>query len=129
MMKEVFTIKHPIDFLKECSSFFVLTLNESAPAGRPFGAIMEHEGRLYIATSDMKDVYRQLRSCSAMQIVALKAGTREWLRLNGHATECNDPAIKQKMLEECPVLTKHYTSPDSPYYCLFAIEVSDFTFY
>lgn len=44
------------DFLKECGVFYVLTLNGNFPAGRPFGAVMEHEGDLYISTGDMKDV-------------------------------------------------------------------------
>ena len=29
------------EFLKECGSFFVLTINGDYPAGRPFGAVME----------------------------------------------------------------------------------------
>lgn len=27
------------EFLKECGSFFVLTINNDFPAGRPFGAV------------------------------------------------------------------------------------------
>ena len=49
------------EFLKECGVFYVLTLNGDFPAGRPFGAVMEHEGDLYISTGDMKDVYKQLK--------------------------------------------------------------------
>lgn len=31
------------EFLKECRSFFVLSINGEYPAGRPFGAVgMEH---------------------------------------------------------------------------------------
>ena len=31
------------EFLKECASFFVLSINGEYPAGRPFGAVgMEH---------------------------------------------------------------------------------------
>ena len=31
------------EFLKECGSFFVLSINGDYPAGRPFGAVMEVE--------------------------------------------------------------------------------------
>lgn len=33
------------DFLQECGCFYVLTLNGDFPAGRPFGAVMEHDGK------------------------------------------------------------------------------------
>ncbi|NOW38969.1 putative pyridoxamine 5'-phosphate oxidase family protein, partial [Clostridium butyricum] len=42
-----------------------------------------------------------------MQIIALKNVTRNWVRVNGVAEECFDIDIKQNMLVECPVLTKH----------------------
>jgi uncharacterized pyridoxamine 5'-phosphate oxidase family protein len=111
------------DFLKECGVFYVLTVNGEFPAGRPFGAIMERNEDLYISTANMKDVYKQLKDHPQMQIVALKAGTREWLRLNGVAEECVDLDVKQKMLEECPNLTKHFSSPDVPHFAVFQIKV------
>ncbi|MBQ8143665.1 MAG: pyridoxamine 5'-phosphate oxidase family protein [Butyricicoccus sp.] len=111
------------EFLKECGVFFVLTMNGDHPAGRPFGAIMEHEGTLYFSTATMKDVYKQLIHNPKIQILALKHGTRDWIRINGFAVECHDIAIKQKMLEECPVLTKHFDSAVCAYYAVF--EVSD----
>ena len=40
------------DFLKECGSFFVLTINGDYPAGRPFGAVMEVGEDLYLSTND-----------------------------------------------------------------------------
>lgn len=35
------------EFLKECGSFFVLSINVEYPAGRPFGAVMEAGGGIY----------------------------------------------------------------------------------
>ena len=117
------------DFIKECGIFFVLTLNSDLPAGRPFGAIMEHDNCLYISTSDTKAVYKQLTKHNKVQLVALKNGTRDWIRVSGIATECVDPAIKQKMLEECPVLTKHFPSANAPHYNLFQIEITNSEFF
>ena len=116
------------DFIKECGVFYVLTVNGDFPAGRPFGAIMEYEDKLYIATADTKAVYKQLKDHANMQILALKPGTRSWVRVNGIATECNDIAIKQRMLDECPVLSKHYPSADTAHYNLFAITITDIDF-
>ncbi len=50
-----------IDFIKECGIFYVLTINNNFPVGRPFGAIMESDGDLFISTDDMKDVYKHLK--------------------------------------------------------------------
>ncbi|MGN0773220.1 MAG: pyridoxamine 5'-phosphate oxidase family protein [Candidatus Ventricola sp.] len=113
------------EFIKSCGAFFVLTLNGDFPAGRPFGAIMEHEGDLYISTGDMKAVHHQLKDCPNVQIVALKPGTRAWIRVTGTAAECTDTVVKQKMLEACPALTNHFPTPDAPHFVVFRIRVLD----
>ena len=84
---------------------------------------MEYNNFLYISTADTKAVYKQLSEHNKMQIIALKGGTRDWIRVSGIATECYDQSIKQKMLEECPVLSKHYSSADAPHFNLFQIEI------
>ncbi|MBD5639691.1 pyridoxamine 5'-phosphate oxidase family protein [Clostridium botulinum] len=115
------------DFLKECGVFHVLTMNNEFPAGRPFGAVMEYNGGIYFSTANMKDVYKQLIENSNMQIIALKQGTREWIRISGKAIECKDVSVKQRMLEECPVLTKHFESAECKFFALF--EVTDMISY
>lgn len=84
------------EFLKQCGYFYVLTINNDFPAGRPFGAVMECNEKLYISTHDGNEVHRQLRNNGNIQIVAKKDETREWLRITGKATECKDMNMKQK---------------------------------
>ena len=117
------------DFLKESGAFYVLTLNGDFPAGRPFGAVMEYNDDLYISTTDTKEVYKQLKENSNIQIISLKQNTREWIRINGVAKECDDIEIKKKMLGECPVLSKHFQAPDTPHYVIFQINISNVQFY
>lgn len=117
------------DFLKESGAFYVLTLNGDFPAGRPFGAVMEYNDDLYISTTDTKEVYKQLKENSNIQIISLKQNTREWIRINGVAKECDDIEIKKKMLEECPVLSKHFQAPDTPHYVIFQIKISNVQLY
>ncbi len=109
------------DFLRSCNTFFVAAENNGSPAVRPFGAIMEYENELYISTGKQKDVYQQLKKCGKIQIVALKNGTRDWIRVSGIAEEVGDPAIKQAMLNECPVLRKHFSESTHPEYAVFKI--------
>ena len=117
------------DFLQECGCFYVLTLNGDFPAGRPFGAVMEHDGKLCKSTNDGNKVQKQLWNNGKMQKKKKKEGTREWLRVTGAATECNDINMKQRMLEECPVLSKHFSSADDEHYLLFQVEVLDAEFH
>lgn len=117
------------EFLKECGYFYVLTINGDFPAGRPFGAVMECDGKLYISTNNENQVHKQLRENGNIQILAKKERTREWLRITGKSTECVDINMKQKMLEECPVLSKHFLSAEEEKYILFQVEVLNAEFH
>ncbi|MBN1047073.1 NimC/NimA family protein [Clostridium botulinum] len=109
------------EFLKSCRVFFLTTINGEVPASRPFGAVMEYEGNLYISTGNTKDVYKQLIKNPNIQIVALKKETREWIRINGKAIETKDLKEKRIMLEECPILSKRFDSETCEYFALFKI--------
>ena len=108
------------EFLKKCGTFYVATINENAPAVRPFGAVMEYKGDLYISTAKYKDVYEQFIKCELIQIIALKAGTRDWIRIDGKAVETHDLNTKQAMLDACPNLAKRF-EPENEHYALFKI--------
>jgi len=109
------------EFLKQCGTFFLSTINGNSPATRPMGAVMEYNGELHFSTSNTKDMYAQLIANPTIQIVALKHGTRDWIRINGNAVEVHDLNAKQAMLETCPVLQKHFPSCESENYALFKV--------
>lgn len=111
------------EFLKECGSFFVLTVNGDYPAGRPFGAVMEVDGDLYLSTNDMNQAHSQLRAHEKMQIVAKKPDSREWIRITGIAQECGDAVLKQRMLEECPVLQQRFGAVGMEHFIMFRVKV------
>lgn len=112
------------EFLQECGAFFVLTVNGDSPAGRPFGAVTEDRGALYLSTTDQKSVYAQLRANPNVQIVAWKAGTRDWIRIDGRAEECADVSVKAWMLEACPNLKKRFPTADSAHFVVLRVEPS-----
>lgn len=113
------------EFLKECGSFFVLTINGDYPAGRPFGAVMKIGEDLYLSTNDMNQAHKQMREHEQMQIVAKKPDSREWIRITGIAEECNSLELKAKMLDECPILHRHYDSPEAEHFLLFKVKVEN----
>ena len=108
------------DFLTECGVFFVNTINCDCPASRPFGAVMEVDGDLYLSTTNNKDVYHQIKENPHLQIAALKGGSRDWIRINGTAIEIFDTTMKALMIERCPILKKHF-EVDSKEYVLFKV--------
>ena len=111
------------EFLKECGFFYVLTINGDYPAGRPFGAVMEVGDDLYLSTNDFNQAHIQMRNNSHIQIIAKKPQGREWIRITGLASECNDPALKQKMYEETPILKKHHESSEAEHFLMFKVTV------
>lgn len=113
------------DFLKECGSFFVLTINGDYPAGRPFGAVMEVGDDLYLSTNDMNHAHKQMREHEKVQIVAKKPATREWIRITGKVEECDDKELKQQMLIECPVLQQRFDAVGMEHFILFKMEVEN----
>ena len=113
------------EFLKECGSFFVLSINGEYPAGRPFGAVMEVGEDLYLSTNDMNQAHKQMRENEHIQIVAKKPATREWIRITGLAIECDDEDLKQRMLEECPILQQRFGSIGMEHFIMFKVKVEN----
>lgn len=109
------------DFLKQCGSFFVLTINGDSPAGRPFGAVMEVDGDLYLATNNFNQAHKQMRANPNVQIVAQKPNSREWIRITGLATECHDQNLTAQMFAECPILSRHYPNGPTEHFLMFKV--------
>ena len=95
------------DFLRECGTFFVLTVNGDYPAGRPFGVVIEKDDDLYLATNDMNQVHKQMREHSQIQIIAKKADSRAWIRITGTVQECKDNSVVEMMVDEFEVMQKN----------------------
>ncbi len=109
------------EFLNDCGVFFVTTVNENLPAARPFGAVMEYEGELYLSTGNTKDVYFQMKKNPNIQVVALKHDTRDWIRVLGKAEEVFENSYKEAMLDACPKLKKIFKPEDWETFALFKI--------
>lgn len=116
------------EFLKECGAFFVLTVNGDCPAGRPFGAVMEVEDNLYLSTNDLNEAHKQIRTNENIQIIAKKSDSREWIRISGTATECEDVALKERMMEECPILKQRFGVVGMEHFILLQVKIGNIEF-
>jgi uncharacterized pyridoxamine 5'-phosphate oxidase family protein len=97
-------------YLKECGTFFLATVEGDQPRVRPFGVVAEFDGKLYIATNNQKNVYRQMLANPRVEISAMNHGT--WLRLEARAHRDDRRSARERMLEENPSLNRTYRVDD-----------------
>ena len=121
-------MQEDFQFLKDNAPFFVSTVDNGKPRVRPFGFVMEFEGKLWFSTNNKKRVYKQLAANPYLEIsTASPAG--EWVRLRGKAVfDAEDVArIKAKALEISPKLASMY-KVDDPIFEMFYLEEGEATF-
>jgi len=119
-----------LNFLKELKTFYIATVENNKPKIRPFGAIMEFEGKLYFVTSTTKNVFKQIIENPNVCICACD-DNRKWVRIEGVAKQDSRTIAKQKMLNDNPVLLqrKRYTSAEDAKMAVFYIENMLVNFY
>jgi uncharacterized pyridoxamine 5'-phosphate oxidase family protein len=104
-------MKEILNYLKENPTFFIATTEGDQPRVRPFGAVAEFEGRLYIVTNNQKKVYKQMLANPKVEISAMgKDGT--WLRLEAEVAQDDRREARVQMLEENSSISSMYTVDD-----------------
>lgn len=119
-MKEVY------DFLKECNTFYIATIDGDKPRVRPFGALNIFEDKLYIETAKSKKVSKQIQINPNVEICCCK--NNKWLRIEGKAIRDDRIEAKQSMLDANPVLKNLYSAEDDNTEVLY-LENAKATFY
>ena len=114
------------EFLKENAPFFVTTVDGDKPKVRPFGFVMEYEGKLWFCTNNQKNIYRQLKANPYVEIGAFSPD-RKWIRLHGKAVFSSTPDLKAKAREVSPRIASLY-SVDDPTQEMFYLEEGKATF-
>ena len=103
-MEEVF------EFLKSCGTFYIATEEGNQPRVRPFGVVNIFEGKLYIQTSKIKNVSKQIQINPNVEICAFKDG--KWIRLEGKVVRDDRREAKVSMLDANPILKNMYSADD-----------------
>ena len=98
------------DFLKECGTYYLATVDGDKPRIRPFGTVDIFENRLYIQTGKVKNVSKQLEKNPNAEICAFKDG--RWLRLSGELVRDDRTEAKKHMLDAYPYLRGMYNEND-----------------
>lgn len=103
-MQEVF------DFLKQCGTYYLATVEGDQPRVRPFGTVDIFEGKLYIQTGKVKDVSKQIRQNPKVELCAFGKG--KWLRVSGRLVRDDRIEAKEHMLAAYPSLQRMYSATD-----------------
>lgn len=100
-----------LKYLQDCGTFYLATVEGEQPHVRPFGAVCEFEGKLYIVTNNQKDVYKQMKANKKVEISAMNNGT--WIRLNGVVKEDTRREARVAMMEANESLQSMYSVDDN----------------
>ena len=99
------------EFLRNCGAFYIATAEGAQPRVRPFGALDEFEGRLYLITSNKKPVFDQLTKNPKVEICGMDQ-ERRWLRVAASAVIDPRKEAREHMLAANPGLTRMYSVDD-----------------
>ena len=100
------------EYLKSCGTFFLATDEDGQPHVRPFGAVCEFEGKLYIVTNNQKRVYRQMKQNGRVEICGMYKGT--WIRVEGEVKEDTRREARVAMMDDnTAALRSMYTVDDN----------------
>jgi len=69
------------------------------------------DGKLCFLTGDKKNVYKQLMANPKVQIIAINK-KKEWLRIEGSASLCEDQTFANEFLQNSPFLRDKYGEMD-----------------
>lgn len=104
-------MKEVLQFLQDAGVFYIATMDGDRPRVRPFGAINEFDGKIYIITSNEKDVYKQMQKNPKVEISGMnKEG--KWIRLSCEVVRDDRTEAKKSMLDANPTLRAMYSEED-----------------
>ncbi|KIR03752.1 pyridoxamine 5'-phosphate oxidase-related, FMN-binding protein [Lachnospiraceae bacterium TWA4] len=112
-----------LSFLKSCGTFYLATVEGDQPRVRPFGAVCEFEGKLYIVTNNQKNVYKQMLENGKVEISGMSKG--KWIRVTGVAKHDDRREARVAMMDaNKAALSKMYTVDDNLMEVLYLEDVT-----
>ena len=118
-MENLETVKN---YLQECKTFYVATVDGDQPRVRPFGVAEVYNGRLYNMTGKKKDVFKQMVANPKFEITAVKPSGAEWIRVSGRLVSDDDVKAKEFLLDKNPSLKGMYSATDDNMAILYIVD-------
>ena len=99
-----------LNFLRECGTYYLATVEWDQPRVRPFGTVNIFEGKLYIQTGKSKNVSRQIQANNKVELCWFHDW--EWIRVSGELVRDERVEPKKSMLDRYPELRGMYDEND-----------------
>jgi uncharacterized pyridoxamine 5'-phosphate oxidase family protein len=109
------------EFLNENRSGAFATVENGRPKVRPWGYMMEDNGKIYFCTANTKDVYKQLKEVPFIEFT-VTSKDMVTLRLSGEVTFTDDLAMKDKILNNNLGVKAIYKCAENPIFEIFYLE-------
>ena len=108
-----------VEELRKTGVFYVATVDaDGQPRVRPFGAVAEFEGKIYICTNNTKKCYAQMLANPKTEICGVEPdGT--WIRVTGKLVRDDRDEARAAMLAANESLKKMYHVGDGIFEVLF----------
>lgn len=103
-------MKEVLEFLKNCGTYYLATMEGNQPRVRPFGTIDMFEDKLYFQTAKVKDVSKQLQANPKFELSGMLGD--KWIRVQAVAIIDERVVAKQHMLDAYPSLLGMYKADD-----------------
>ncbi|MBQ9745310.1 MAG: pyridoxamine 5'-phosphate oxidase family protein [Clostridia bacterium] len=104
-------MKRVYEFLKQSGCYYLATVDEGKPRVRPFGTVNLFENRIYIQTGKVKEVAKQLKENSRVELSAMNKDGK-WIRVSADAVLDENLKAQESMLNEYPSLKSIYAVGD-----------------
>lgn len=99
-----------LNFLRDCGTYYLATVEWDQPRVRPFGTINVFEGKLYIQTGKSKKVSKQIQVNPKVEISG--ALDWKWIRVSWELVRDERVEAKKSMLDRYPELRGMYDEND-----------------
>ena len=99
-----------LNFLRDCGTYYLATVEWDQPRVRPFWTIIIFEGKLYIQTGRSKNVSKQIQANPKVEISA--SLDWKWIRVSGKLVRDERVEAKKSMLDRYPELRWMYDEND-----------------
>ncbi len=123
-------MKEVLEFLRKCGVFYIATVDGDQPRVRPFGAVHEFEGKIYLNTRNQKPVFAQIAQNPKIEICGMEPGGK-WIRIAAKAVRDDRIEARESMLEANPSLKGMYSADDGKMEVLYLADaravISSFT--
>lgn len=99
-----------LNFLRECGTYYLATVEWDQPRVRPFWTANIFEGKLYIQTGKSKNVSRQIQANPKVELCWFHDG--EWIRVSWELVRDERVEARKSMLDRYPELRGMYDEND-----------------